>query len=50
MSRKRLAMRKIDEILRLKFELQLTNRQIARSCKVSHSTVQEYLEQFAILD
>jgi transposase len=36
-------MRKIKEILRLKWELNLSIRQIARSCNLSHSTVSEYL-------
>src|SRR5215467_885890 len=36
-------MRKIKEVLRLKFELGLANRQIARSCSVNHSTVADYL-------
>lgn len=38
-------MRKIKEVLRLKFELGFANRQIARSCKVSHSTVADYLQR-----
>jgi transposase len=36
-------MRKIKEVLRLKWGHNLTNRQIARSCSISHSTVREYL-------
>ncbi len=36
-------MRRIKEILRLKFELGLDNRQIARSCNIPHSTVANYL-------
>ncbi len=36
-------MRKIREILRLKHEIGLNVRQIARSCSVSRSTVYEYL-------
>jgi transposase len=36
-------MRKIKEVLRLKFELGLPNRQIARSCSINHSTVADYL-------
>src|SRR5437870_13538927 len=36
-------MRKIKEVLRLKFELGLANRQIARSCSINHSTVADYL-------
>jgi transposase len=38
-------MRKAKEILRLKYELGLTNRQIARSCRVSHVTVSKYLRR-----
>ena len=38
-------MRKTTEILRLKYEAGLTNRQIARSCGVSRSTVSNYLER-----
>jgi transposase len=45
--RKRIAMRKIDEILRLKFAAGMANRKIARSCHLSHTTVNEYLDQFA---
>jgi len=40
-------MRKIREILRLKFELGLENRQIARSCSIPHSTVANYLRRAA---
>lgn len=47
MSQKRLSMRKIREVLRLKFELGLNNRQIAASCKVSHVTVGKYLSRFS---
>lgn len=36
-------MRKIREVLRLKFELGFANRQIARSCSINHSTVADYL-------
>lgn len=45
MSAGRLSMRKIKEILRLKHQHHLTNRQIARSCNVSKSTVADYLER-----
>ena len=38
-------MRKTAEILRLKHELGLTNRQIARSCGLSHPTFSRYLER-----
>ncbi len=43
MPAERLSMRKIKEVLRLKFELGLANRQIARSCSINHSTVADYL-------
>jgi transposase len=39
-------MRKIKEILRLKFDNQLSKRQIAQSCSIAHSTVSEYLRRF----
>jgi hypothetical protein len=38
-------MRRIREILRLKFELGLHNGQIARSCNLPHSTVANYLRR-----
>lgn len=43
MPQERLSMRKIGEVLRLKEECGLSNRAIARSCRISHSTVSEYL-------
>ena len=45
MSQERLTMRKIKEILRLKHEAGLSNRAIAGACKVSNSTVGEYLRR-----
>lgn len=45
MPAKRLSMRKIKEVLRLKFELRLKNREIARSCCIPHSTVANYLSR-----
>lgn len=36
-------MRKIREILRLKNEIGLSNRAIAQACRISNSTVGEYL-------
>jgi len=47
MSQERLSMRKIVEVLRLKHECHLSNRAIARSCRISHSTVREYLSRAA---
>jgi len=38
-------MRKTKEVLRLRFELGLGQRQIARSCGMGLSTVHEYLER-----
>jgi transposase len=43
MPQARLSMRKIEEILRLRYEAGLTHRAIAQSCDVSASTVGEYL-------
>jgi transposase len=44
---RRLSMRKIKEVLRLKYELNLGQRQIARSCSVGLATVNEYLSRVA---
>src|SRR3990170_6813816 len=41
----RLTMRKIREVLRLKWEVGLSNRQIATSCRVTHGTVAAYLRR-----
>lgn len=43
MANRRLSMRKIKEVLRLKWGQKLSNRQIAKSCSISHSTVSDYL-------
>ncbi len=43
MSRKPISMRKIKEVLRLKQECGLNDRQIAESCSIGRTTVQEYL-------
>ncbi len=45
MPQERLTMRKIKEILRLKWEMGLSNRTIARSCRTSHSVVGEYVKR-----
>ena len=47
MPAQRLSMRKIKEVLRLKYEQQLKNREIARSCSIPHSTVANYLRRAA---
>lgn len=46
MSQVRLSMRKVFEILRLKFEVKLSNREIAQACKISSSTVYKFLMRF----
>ena len=43
MAKRRLSMRKIKEIVRLKWSCRQSNRQIAKSCCVAHSTVGECL-------
>lgn len=43
---KRVSMRKTREVLRLRFDLKLGQRQIARSANISQSTVHDYLERF----
>jgi len=45
MSQERLSVRKINEVLRLKWSCGLSNRVIGRSCQISHSTVREYLKR-----
>lgn len=45
MAQERLTVRKIREILRLKYEAGLSNRAIAGACNISNSTVGEYLRR-----
>ena len=45
MPQERLSMRKISEILRLKYGQKLSTRQIAKSCGVGKSTVSSYLSR-----
>ncbi len=45
MTQERLSLRKIREVLRLKHEVGLSNRAIARACRVSNSTVGEYVRR-----
>jgi len=40
-------MRKIKEVLRLRFELQLGQREIARACSISQGAVHDYLKKTA---
>jgi transposase len=46
MPAERLTMRKIREVFRLKFDSDISNRKIARSCNIARSTVGEYLFRF----
>jgi DNA-binding transcriptional regulator LsrR (DeoR family) len=48
MARKKLSMRQIHEILRLKYQNQLSIREIARSCGLPTSTVGDYLQRAEI--
>lgn len=45
MSRKGLSMRKVREVLRLRFGMGLTARQVSRSLNLSHSTVSDYVRR-----
>ena len=45
MAKERLSMRERREILRLKYECHLTDRQIAKNCLVARSTVASYLSR-----
>lgn len=38
-------MRKVKEVLRLKYECRISEREVARSCQVSRSTVADYLRK-----
>ncbi len=45
MAQRKLTMRKIKEILRLKWVLRLSDRQVGASLKIAHSTVGEYIKR-----
>lgn len=45
MAARRLSMRKIKEVLRLKWQNGCSNKQIAQSCNIARSTVREYLKR-----
>ena len=47
MPQKGLSMRKVKEVLRLRFDLGLRQDQIARSCSIGQATVHRYLERAA---
>jgi transposase len=46
MANRRLSMRKIKEVLRLKWKHNCSNKQIAKSCNISRSTVRDYLRRY----
>jgi len=48
MANRRLSMRKIKEVLRLKWGNNFSVRQIAISCDIARSTVQDYLHRAQI--
>jgi transposase len=50
MANRRLSMRKIKEVLRLKWKHGCSNRQIAESCNISRSTVRGYLRRAEAAD
>ena len=45
MPQKAVSMRQIKEVLRLRYDLGLLQSQIARSCSISQSSVNRYLER-----
>lgn len=45
MTRRRISMRKIKEVLRLRFKSGLTYEAIAQGCNIGHTTVGEYLKR-----
>ena len=47
MPNRRLSMRKIKEVLRLKYDSGISEREIARSCSISRSTVADYIRRAA---
>ncbi len=49
MANRRLSMRKINEVLRLKWEKGFSARQIAKSCDISRSTVKDYLNRAQLM-
>ena len=45
MPQEALSMRKIKEVLRLRYDLSLRQQEIARSCSIAQSSVHRYLER-----
>ncbi len=45
MPRERLSMRKVREVLRLKYERKLSNRAVTTSCRLSVGSVHDYLQR-----
>ena len=48
MTAERVPMRKLREVIRLKFEMKLTGRAIAKVCRLSPATVSGYLGRIAV--
>lgn len=48
MCQERITMRKIKEVLRLKYENRLSDRMLARACALGRTTVAEYVRRFEI--
>lgn len=48
MANRRLSMRKIKEVLRLKWKHGCSNKQVAKSCNISRSTVRDYIKRAQI--
>jgi hypothetical protein len=48
MPNRRLSMRKIKEVLRLKYDCGISEREISRSCQISRSTVADYLRRATV--
>lgn len=45
MPNRRLSVRKVKEVLRLKYDCGVSEREIARSCSISRSTVADYIRR-----
>ena len=50
MPQENVSMRKVKEVLRLRFGLGLQQNQIARSCSIGQATVHRYLQKAAAAD
>jgi len=50
MANRRISMRKIREVLRLKYQIGISNRQIAESCVIAHGTVDSIIKRAKVLN